>query len=137
MTNVVFCCFFFFHSFSPQFACRNVNLYLTISQESNVCVQVLRRSQPYGVMSSAVSLPNHTFTLQVISSKQLASIVHILLPETDNCRKGENDSRKYFMICLHERMLPTGRESNPQPDLQSDAHPTESSPRVQCLDIDK
>ena len=26
-----------------------------------VCVQVLRPSQPNGVMSSAVSLPNHTF----------------------------------------------------------------------------
>ena len=29
-----------------------------------VCVQVLRPSQPNGVMSSAVSLPNHTFTGQ-------------------------------------------------------------------------
>ena len=28
------------------------------------CVEVLRSSQPYGVMSSAVSLPNHTFTGQ-------------------------------------------------------------------------
>ena len=27
-----------------------------------VCVEVLRSSQPNGVMSSAVSLPNHTFT---------------------------------------------------------------------------
>ena len=26
-----------------------------------VCVEVLRPSQPSGVMSSAVSLPNHTF----------------------------------------------------------------------------
>ena len=30
--------------------------------------------------------------------------VHILLPETDNQRKGENDCRKYFTINLHERM---------------------------------
>ena len=30
----------------------------------NVCVEVLRPSQPNGVMSSAVSLPNHTFTGQ-------------------------------------------------------------------------
>ena len=30
-----------------------------------VCVQVLRPSQPNGVMSSVVSLPNHTFTGQV------------------------------------------------------------------------
>ena len=27
-----------------------------------VCAEVLRPSQPNGVMSSAVSLPNHTFT---------------------------------------------------------------------------
>ena len=27
-----------------------------------VCVEVLRPSQPNGVMPSAVSLPNHTFT---------------------------------------------------------------------------
>ena len=29
-----------------------------------VCVEVLLSSQPNGVMSSAVSLPNHTFTGQ-------------------------------------------------------------------------
>ena len=29
-----------------------------------VCVEVLRPSQPNGVMSSAISLPNHTFTGQ-------------------------------------------------------------------------
>ena len=29
-----------------------------------VCVEVLRPSQPNGVMSSAASLPNHTFTGQ-------------------------------------------------------------------------
>ena len=29
-----------------------------------VCVEVLRPSQPNGVMSSTVSLPNHTFTGQ-------------------------------------------------------------------------
>ena len=29
-----------------------------------VCVEVLRPSQPSGVMLSAVSLPNHTFTRQ-------------------------------------------------------------------------
>ena len=60
-------------------------------------------------MSSAVFLASHTFTGQA-SSKRLTSIVHILLPETDNCPpwiSGENDRRKYFMINLHERMLPT------------------------------
>ena len=50
-----------------------------------VCVEVLRPSQPNGVMSSAVSLHNHTFTGQALSSKRLTSIVHILSPETDNC----------------------------------------------------
>ena len=50
-----------------------------------VCVEVLRPSQPNRVMSSAVSLPNHTFTGQTQSSKLLTSIVHILSPETDNC----------------------------------------------------
>ena len=50
-----------------------------------VCVEVLRPSQPNGVMSSAVSLPNHTFTGQALSSKRLTSIVTILSPETDNC----------------------------------------------------
>ena len=47
-----------------------------------VCVEVLRTSQPNGVMSSVISLPNHTFTGQ--SSKCLTSIVHIPSPETDN-----------------------------------------------------
>ena len=32
--------------------------------ENFVCVEVLRPSQPNGVMSSAVSLPNHMFTGQ-------------------------------------------------------------------------
>ena len=50
-----------------------------------VCVEVLRPSQPSWVMSSAVSLPNHTFTGQAYSSKQLTSTVHILSLETDNC----------------------------------------------------
>ena len=39
-----------------------------------VCVEVLRPSQPNGVMSSAVSLPKHTFTGQGYS-KRLTSIV--------------------------------------------------------------
>ena len=84
---------------------------------SFVCVEVLRPSQPSGVMSSAVSLPNHTFTGQALSSKRLISIVHILSPEFDNCsslqRTGENDRRKYFMINLHERMLPTSAVVEP------------------------
>ena len=36
----------------------------TVKDLGFVCVEVLRPSQPNGVMSSAVSLPNHTFTGQ-------------------------------------------------------------------------
>ena len=50
-----------------------------------VCIEVLRPSQPNGVMSSAVSLPNHTFSEQAKSSKRQTSSVHILSPESDNC----------------------------------------------------
>ena len=46
-----------------------------------VSVGVLLPSQPTGVMSSAVNLPNHTFTVQALSFKLLTSVVHILLPE--------------------------------------------------------
>ena len=47
-------------SFSGYFNNYNVlNIYIMF-----VCVEVLRPSQPNGVMSSAVSLPNHTFTGQ-------------------------------------------------------------------------
>ena len=49
------------------------------------CFEVLRPSQPNGVMSSVVSLPNHTFTGQAWFSKRLTSVVHSLSPETDNC----------------------------------------------------
>ena len=38
-----------------------------------------------GVMSSPVSLSNHSFNGQTYSSKRLTSIVHILSPETANC----------------------------------------------------
>ena len=35
-----------------------------------VCVEVLRPSQPNGVMSSVVSLPNHTFSVYAIFDDQ-------------------------------------------------------------------
>ena len=61
----------------------------------------------------------------------LTSIVHILLPETDNCPSWIS-GRKRITIeniswsKLHERILPTRCGSNPQPpDHQSDVHPTE------------
>ena len=42
--------------------CPRAELVTTV--ELLVCVEVLRPSQPNGVMSSAVSLPNHTLTGQ-------------------------------------------------------------------------
>ena len=44
--------------------CLSLHLLLNHWAELFVCVEVLRPSQPNGVMSSAVSLPNHTFTGQ-------------------------------------------------------------------------
>ena len=51
--------------------------------------------------------------------------MHILPRETDNCPAWisgrERMTRKYFMINLHERMLPTSAGLNPRsPGLQSD-----------------
>ena len=52
----------------PFLACLNessgkaVALHMTMALF--VCVEVLRPSKTNGVMSSAVSLPNHTFTVQ-------------------------------------------------------------------------
>ena len=53
-----------------------------------VCLFVLRfygPVNPVGVISKAVSLPNHTLTGQAYSSMGITSIVHFLSPETDNC----------------------------------------------------
>ena len=51
------------------FAKKTVEKLLTFFQKNTceldiVCVEVLRPSQPNGVMSRTVSLPNHTFTGQ-------------------------------------------------------------------------
>ena len=43
---------------------RKRNMNESEETEDFVCVEVLRPSQPNGVMSSAVNLPNHTFTGQ-------------------------------------------------------------------------
>ena len=61
----------FYGPVNPMGSCRAWSVYLTsllgrLSPLSGFCfcVEVLRPSQPNGVMSSAVSLPNHTFTGQ-------------------------------------------------------------------------
>ena len=41
-----------------------IGILILYNTKEFVCVGVLRPSQPNGVMSSAVSLPNHTFTGQ-------------------------------------------------------------------------
>ena len=77
------------------------------------------------IMSSAVNLPNHTFTEQAKSSKRLTSIVHILLPETDNCSSWISERiivEKYFLIkSPRKNVVHQGKgvgESNPHPDLR-------------------
>ena len=52
----------------------------------------------HGVMSSAVSLPSQYCAHSFARNWQLPFL---------NQQKEENDRRKYFMINLHERMLPT------------------------------
>ena len=47
-------------------------------------------------MPSAVSLPNHTFTGQALSSMQLTSTVHILSPE--------NQKGLIFFLFLHDNI---------------------------------
>ena len=91
-----------------------------------VCVEVLRPNQPYGVMSSAVNLPSHTFTGQARSSKRLTSIVHILSPDTDNCpswisrRERMTVENILWSISTKECCRPR-RGLNPRPPgLQSD-----------------
>ena len=57
-------CFLFLSYFSLIRFCFRTILLCVIRVTRFVCVEVLRPSQPSGVMSSAVSLPNHTFTGQ-------------------------------------------------------------------------
>ena len=64
---LVFCCFFFFFFFgffSEQCSSFLHYVCFTVMSHWFVCIEVLRPSQPNGVMSSEVSLPSHTFTGQ-------------------------------------------------------------------------
>ena len=106
---------------------QRIAIIIIISQYF-VCVEVLLPSQPNGVMSSAVSLPNHTFTGQALSSKRLTSIVHILSPETDNCpswisgRERMTVENISWSISTKECCRPR-RGLNPRPPgLQSDGY---------------
>ena len=88
-----------------------------------VCVESSWPSHSNEVILSPISLPNHTFTGQAKSSKQLISIVQILLPETDNCpswisgRERMNVENISWSISTKEWCWPGGGH-------QSNAHPT-------------
>ena len=67
-------------------------------------------------MSSAVSFPNHTLLgrlSQAVNQYCAHSFARNRQLPFLNQRKGENDRRKYFMINLHERMLPTSAGVEP------------------------
>ena len=62
---------------NPVFHAKQAFTHICLIVCLSVCVEVLRPSEPNGVMSSAVSLPNHTFTGQASSSKRLTSKVNL------------------------------------------------------------
>ena len=83
-------------------------------------IDVLRLSQSIRVMSSAVSVPNHTFPGQ-LTSTCAQSFARNWQLSVLNQRKRENDRRKYFMINLQERVLPDSAGIEPAtPDHHSD-----------------
>ena len=140
-----FCLLFFFFLFlitwSVQKETTQTGIWIWICIDYQyltfVCVEVLWPSQPNVVMSSMVNLPNHTFTGQAYPSKWLTSILHILLPESDNCSlwisgRERMNIENISWSNLHARILLTQRGLNPQPpNYQSEAHPTEP-PRRAC-----
>ena len=67
-SNMVSSFFFLLLDIICQWLCKKMCLMKGVKPRlgSNefVCVEVLRPSQPNGVISSVVSLPNHTFTGQ-------------------------------------------------------------------------
>ena len=78
-----------------------------------VCVEVLHPSQPKRVMSSMLSLSNH-FLLDRLCPLSGTFFHQKLTTALLESAERQNDHRKYFMINLHERMLPTQRGSNTQ-----------------------
>ena len=80
-----------------------------------VCVEVLQPNHPNGVMSSVVSLSNHTFTGQARSSKRVTSIVHILSPETANCPSWISGRERMTIEIFHDQ-ISTKNVANPAGD---------------------
>ena len=75
---------------------------------SFICVEVWRLSQPIRVMSSVVSLPSHIFSWAGLVLWEICAYSFARNWELPylNQVKGENDHRKYFMINLHNWILP-------------------------------
>ena len=90
------------------------------------CLLVLRFYGPVNLIKSCRARSVYLITLLQGRLSPLSVwpiLAHILSPEADICLswisgKGENDRRKYFMINLHERMLPIRRGSNSEPPDQ-------------------
>ena len=81
-------------------------------------VELLWPSQPIRVMSTTVSLPNHTFPGHAYSSKWLTSTcAHSFTRNWQlpflNQQKGQNGHRKYFIVYLHNRKLPDSAGKEP------------------------
>ena len=121
------------HPVMNQISLPICRFWLVDSQGSKtlfVSVEVIRSSQPTGVMFSVVSLPHHIFTGQALSlfNQYCAhSFARNWQLPFLNQQKRENDHRKYFMINLHKRMFSTWQGSNLKaPDQHLYAHPTES-----------
>ena len=60
LVSLIYCKYLLYLMYIIKLAC----FYYKTGHDDFVCVEVLRPSQPNGVMSSGVSLPNHTLTGQ-------------------------------------------------------------------------
>ena len=71
-----------------------------IPQTKVYYADVLRSSQPNGVMSSAVRLPNHSFFWTDLVLWSVTSMEHILSPETDSCPSWISGREKITIECI-------------------------------------
>ena len=69
---------------------------LSVCQPLFVCVEVLPPSQPNGVVSSAVNLPNHTFTGQAFEIFS-AVILSLLLIQEGQLSVSAKECAQYWL----------------------------------------
>ena len=112
---------------------RKVHVMLKFSKVSHdFCLcWILRPSQPIRVMSSAVKLPDHTFSWAGIVLKVVNQHLCTIFHQKDNCpffnqRKGENDRRKYFDQSTTQ-CCRTRRGTNPRPPVHHSDWDNEAS----------